>query len=140
VDSYGLDHSVLRIGLTETAYSEGPDTVARALKELRDLGFCVELDDFGAGYSSLASLNVLPLDVMKLDMSIIRQATALNDFRIVHAAIQLAQLLGLATVAEGVESLEEVEQLKSMGCDYIQGYYYSKPLRSNEFEAYLAEH
>ena len=140
VDGYGIDHSLLHVELTETAYSEDPETVARALKDLRDLGFCVELDDFGAGYSSLASLNVLPLDVMKLDMSIIRQATALNDFRIVHAAIQLAQLLGLSTVAEGVESQEEVEQLKSMGCDYIQGYYFSKPLRSNEFEAYLAEH
>ena len=139
-DAYDIDHGLLHIELTETAYADDPETVVRALKELRDLGFCVELDDFGAGYSSLASLNVLPLDVMKLDMSIIRQATALNDFRIVHAAIQLAQLLGLATVAEGVESQTEVNQLKAMGCDYIQGYYYSKPLRSDDFEVYLAEH
>ena len=97
------------------------------------------MDDFGAGYSSLVSLNMLPLDVMKLDMSMIRQAAALGDFRIVESTIKLAQILGLETVVEGVETADEAEKVKAMGCDLIQGYYYSKPLRREEFEEYLAQ-
>jgi hypothetical protein len=100
-------------------------------------GFCVELDDFGAGYSSLASLNVLPLDVMKLDMSMVRKATELNDFRIVESTINLAQVLDLETVVEGVETAEEAKRVTEIGCDFIQGYYYSRPLKRDEFEEYL---
>ncbi|MBO7674993.1 MAG: EAL domain-containing protein, partial [Atopobiaceae bacterium] len=137
-DSSGIDHALLHVEVTETAYSENPENVIAALKQLRENGFSIELDDFGSGYSSLSSLNVLPLDVMKLDMSIIRQAAELNDYRIVHSAIQMAQFLGLTTVAEGVETQDVVDALKEVGCDLIQGYYYSKPLTQKEFEAYLA--
>ena len=108
-----------------------------ALKDVRELGFSAELDDFGSGYSSLASLNTLPLDVMKLDMSIVQQASELNDFRIVEAAINLAQVLDLKTVVEGVETEEEAKRVSDLGCDLIQGYFYSKPLRQDEFEEYL---
>ena len=137
-DAYGIDRSLLHLELTETAYSDNPETVKRMLQELDDLGFCTELDDFGAGYSSLSSLNTLPLDVMKLDMSMIRQATELNDFRIVESVIKLGQTLEMETVVEGVETAEEAQRLSEMGCDYIQGYYYSKPLTQEEFEKYLA--
>ncbi len=137
-DKYGVDRSLLHVELTETAYSDNPKRLIEALKELREHGFKVDLDDFGSGYSSLASLNMLPLDVMKIDMSIIRQASQLNDYRIVHSAIQMAQFLDLETVAEGAETLGEVEELKALGCDAIQGYYYSKPLTRDEFEKYLA--
>ncbi len=109
-----------------------------ALKELRSSGFHIELDDFGSGYSSLASLNMLPLDILKLDGSMIRQATKLGDFRIIESAIQIAQFLGLETVVEGVETAEELDRLRGMGCDLIQGIYYSWPLEQSEFEAYLA--
>ncbi|MDO4807947.1 MAG: GGDEF domain-containing phosphodiesterase, partial [Coriobacteriales bacterium] len=139
VDKYGIDRSLLHVEITETAYSESPKKVIAALEDLQRDGFLIELDDFGSGYSSLSSLNVLPLDVMKIDMSIIRQAAELNDYRIVHSAIQMAQFLGLTTVAEGVETEDVVQNLKKLGCDLIQGYYYSKPLRQSEFEAYLAE-
>ncbi len=138
-DRYDVDRSLLHVELTETAYTENPDRVIEALGELRSHGFQIELDDFGSGYSSLASLNVLPLDVMKLDMSIIRQAAHLNDYRIVHSALQMAQFLNLETVAEGVETFSEADTLKSLGCDKIQGYYYSKPLNGKDFEAYLKE-
>lgn len=100
-------------------------------------GFITQLDDFGSGFSSLASLNTLPLDVMKLDMSLVRQAEKLDDFRIVESTIKLAHILGLQAVVEGVETLEVVERLRDMNCDYIQGYYYSRPLKSEEFDAYL---
>ena len=138
-DKYGVDHSLLRVELTETAYSDNPEAVRRTLHELRSRGFLTELDDFGAGYSSLVSLNTLPLDVMKLDMSMIRQATELDDFRIVESTIKLAQVLGLKTVVEGVETAEEARKVKEMGCDFIQGYYYSRPLKREDFEAYLVK-
>ena len=138
-DEYGVERSLLHVELTETAYSDSPQLVTEALKKLREHGFLIELDDFGSGYSSLVSLNALPLDVMKLDMSMIRQATALNDFRIIQSTVKLAQILGLKTVVEGVEDAAEVEKLKGMGCDYIQGYYFSRPLKREEFEEYLAQ-
>jgi len=138
VDAYGIERSLLHLELTETAYSDSPETVKRMLQELDDLGFCTELDDFGAGYSSLTSLNTLPLDAMKLDMSMIRQATELDDFRIVESTIKLGQALELETVVEGVETAEEARRVSEIGCDYIQGYYYSKPLARDEFERFLA--
>ncbi len=136
-DKHHIEHELLHIELTETAYSDNPDAVIATLQQLKELGFSTELDDFGAGYSSLVSLNTLPLDVMKLDMSMIRKATELDDFRIVESTIKLAQVLGLKTVIEGVEAQVEAEKCAQMGCDLIQGYYYSKPLSREDFEAYL---
>ncbi len=138
-DAHGVDHSLLHIELTETAYSDDPERVVSAVGEIRGFGFPIELDDFGAGYSSLVSLNDLPLDIMKLDMSMIRQASALGDYRIVQTALQLARFMQLETVVEGVETADEVRTLKSMGCDMIQGYYYSRPLNQRDFEEYLAK-
>lgn len=136
-DKYGVDHSHLHVELTETAYSDNPQKVIDTLGELKALGFNTELDDFGSGYSSLVSLNTLPLDVMKLDMSMVRKATELNDFRIVESTINLAQVLDLETVVEGVETAEEAKRVTEIGCDFIQGYYYSRPLKRDEFEEYL---
>lgn len=138
-DKHGIDHSLVHIELTETAYSDNPDAVKNTLGKFKELGFPTELDDFGAGYSSLVSLNTLPLDVMKLDMSLLRQATALDDYRIVESTIKLAQVLGLVTVVEGVETEEEARRVSEMGCDLIQGFYYSEPLKRDDFEAFLLE-
>ncbi len=138
-DHHGVDRSLLHIELTETAFSDNPESVTKVLNDFRELGFSTELDDFGSGYSSLASLNTMPLDVMKLDMSIVQKATELNDFRIVEASINLARTLGLGTVIEGVELMSEAERVRELGCDYIQGYFYSRPLPAEEFEACLAD-
>ncbi|MDO4796735.1 MAG: GGDEF domain-containing phosphodiesterase [Coriobacteriales bacterium] len=138
-DTYGIERSLLHVEVTETACAENPEHVIDLLTDLREHGFHVELDDFGSGYSSLASLNMLPLDVMKLDMSIIRQASELDDFRIVQSAIQMAQFLNLGTVAEGVETQDEMLKLKELGRGKIQGYYYSRPIMREDFEAYLAK-
>ena len=139
-DRYGLEHALLHIELTESIYGESPERIAKVLEELHENGFFIELDDFGAGYSSLTSLNTLTLDVMKLDMSIIRQAAATKDYSILRYAVLLADGMRLKTVAEGVETEVEVAALKVLGCDYIQGYYYSRPLPQQEFEEYLREH
>ena len=138
-DKHGVDHALLHVELTETAYADNPEKVVATLHALRALGFATELDDFGAGYSSIVSLNALPLDVVKLDMSMVQQATALDDFRIVDSMIKLAQTLGLKTVVEGVETAGEATKVRDMGCDYIQGYFYSKPLAREDFERYLAD-
>ena len=139
-DSYDVDHSLLHLELTETAYSDDPQHVVAALEELRGYGFRIELDDFGAGYSSLALLNTLPLDIVKIDGRMVRRATQLQDFRIIQSAIQIAQFMGLETVVEGVETEDAMEHLRSLGCDLVQGFYYSWPLREDDFEAYLEEY
>ena len=139
-DKYEVEHSKLHIELTESIYSDSPERIAKTLQSLHDKGFIIELDDFGAGYSDLASLNTLTLDVMKLDMSIVRQATAADDYSIPRFVIQLAECLHMKTVAEGVETADQVSALKVLGCTYIQGYYFSKPLPRGDFEKYLVEH
>ena len=138
-DRYEVAHSLLHIELTESMYSDNPG-IARTLEELHENGFIIELDDFGAGYSSLTSLNTLRLDVMKLDMSMIRHASATNDYSILRFATLLADGMRLKTVVEGVETEDQVAALRVLGCDYIQGYYYSKPLPAAEFEQYIAAH
>lgn len=136
-DRYGVDHSLLHIELTESAYAENPRQIAETLQKLVSKGFSIELDDFGSGYSSLSVLGSLPLSILKLDMSLIRQASATENYNVLRFAIQLADGMRLKTVAEGVESAEEVAALRVLGCDYIQGYYFSRPLPQREFESYL---
>lgn len=139
-DKYGLDHSLLHVELTESMYSDNPGKIEKTLEDLHNNGFHIELDDFGSGYSSLTSLNTLTLDVMKVDMSLIRQASATGDYSILRFCSLLADNLRLKTVVEGVEDAEQVAALKVLGCDYIQGYYFSKPLPPKEFEEYLVAH
>ncbi len=105
------------------------------LKQIRDFGIEIELDDFGSGYSSLSILGSLPLDIIKLDMGMIRNLE--EHVHVVEASIRLAHVLGYKTVAEGVEPAQQMSRLKSMGCDYIQGYYFSKPLPFNGYISYL---
>ncbi len=138
-DRYGVDHSLLHLELVETAFSEDPDNVASSLERLRSYGFKIELDDFGSGYSSLVLLNLLPLDILKIDGRMVRNAVHVDDFRIIRSAIQIAKLMNLTTVVEGVETFEVLNRLERMGCDLIQGYYFSWPMRQREFEGYLAE-
>lgn len=138
-DRHGVDRSLLHVELTESAYAEDPENVVNALNELRANGFKVELDDFGAGYSSLALLGTLPIDILKIDGDMVRQASKADDFRIIKSAIQIARALGLETVIEGVETGEALERLATMGCDLIQGFYFSWPLREDDFERYLDE-
>ena len=139
-DKYSLPHELLHVELTESISSFKPEQIIRTLAELHDNGFYIELDDFGSGYSSLTSLNTLSLDVMKIDMSLIRHATATSDYSILRFATLLADGMRLKTVVEGVETAEQVAALKVLGCDYIQGYYFSKPLPVGEYENYLKTH
>lgn len=121
------------IEMTErTVMNSASETVSKLVR-LKQMGFKLSIDDFGTGYSSLSYLVRFPLDILKIDRSFIQHICSLDDKQaVVDAIIQMAHRLKMKVVAEGVESAQQVELLREMGCDYIQGYYYSKPLPINE--------
>ena len=140
VTQCGLSYHDLLLEVTESAYTEDSDRIIEKVKQLRALGFRIEMDDFGSGYSSLNMLSTLPIDALKLDMQFIRTAfRERKDTRLLEAMIRLAESFEVPTIAEGVETAEQVFTLKVMGCDIIQGYYFSRPLPAGEFEAFLLE-
>ncbi len=134
IERNGIDKNYLHIEITESL-GVGDSMVARKIQALHDLGIKIELDDFGAGQSSLSTLRNIPMDVVKLDMSFIKELEQQKE--IVGMIISLVHALGHKTVAEGVETGKQLEILKELGCDMIQGYYYSKPLPEEEYKKYL---
>lgn len=138
VRANGLSVEELLLEITESAYTENSDHIVEKVKKLRKLGFKIEMDDFGSGYSSLSMLSYLPIDALKLDMQFIRSAfTGRRDTRLLDTMICLAASFEVPTIAEGVETAEQVSVLKRMGCDIIQGYYFSRPIPADEFEQFI---
>ncbi len=135
IEHYGIDHNLLHMEVTESLYSENTEIIISQLKQTQKRGFMIEMDDFGAGYSSLGLLSTFPLNVIKLDISFVRNIKT-NEV-VIENIIKMAHRMGLLTVAEGAESHEEFKILKSLGCDYIQGYFFSGPLQVRDFESYL---
>ena len=134
----GLKNEELLLEVTESAYTNDARQIIEKVKQLRKLGFRIEMDDFGSGYSSLSMLSYMPIDALKLDMQFIRSAFRdRKDTRLLEAMIRLAASFEVPTIAEGVETAEQVFTLKMMGCDIIQGYYFSRPLPADEFEEIL---
>lgn len=137
---YGLDPSRLHLEITESAYTEDPEQIIDTVRSLRELGFLIEMDDFGSGYSSLNMLNQMELDILKLDMKFIQSETAKPVKEgILRFIMDLARWMDLAVVAEGVETKEQLERLREAGCDYAQGYYYAKPMPRADFERLLEQ-
>ena len=138
VRKYGIDPAQLHLELTESAYTENPAQIISVVEQLRKLGFIIELDDFGSGYSSLNMLNQMKLDVLKLDMKFIQSETAKPmEQGILRFIVGLARWLNLSVVAEGVETREQLERLREIGCDYVQGYFFAKPMPGKDFETLL---
>ena len=138
VGDNGLSAKELLLEITESAYTENSEHIVEKVKKLRNLGFRIEMDDFGSGYSSLGMLSKIPIDALKLDMQFIRSAFGeRRDTRLLEAMIRLAGLFEVPTIAEGVETAEQVSSLKAMGCDYIQGYYFSRPVPAADFEKFI---
>ena len=130
----GLKNSDLLLEITESAYTDDSDQIIETVNTLRKCGFRIEMDDFGSGYSSLNMLTALPIDALKLDMKFIRSICENpKSARLVGIMIDIARLLEVPVIAEGVETKEQMELLKKLGCDIIQGYYFSKPLPPGEF-------
>ena len=134
----GLPASALHLELTETDIARAEKVFAANVAALRALGLGLHIDDFGTGYSSLSYLQNLPSDTLKIDQSFIaRMLTSPESGELVRTIITMAKNLGLRVVAEGVESAEQLVMLKRLGCDYVQGFYLSKPLPTTEVERFI---
>jgi len=130
----GAEPSLLTLEITEHMAIATVDSVMGVLADLRKTGITVSIDDFGTGHSSLTRLRDLPVDELKLDRDLLRQAPSTQDLAITRAAIALGRDLGLTVVAEGVEDAERLDFLISMECDAAQGYYICPPLLPAELE------
>jgi diguanylate cyclase (GGDEF)-like protein len=138
LEEYGLGPGELLLEITESAYTHDSNQIISSVSTLRDLGFRVEMDDFGTGYSSLSMISHLPIDALKLDMSFIREAFRDGrDTRMIEVIIDIARYLEVPVIAEGVETEEQLQALRAMGCAYVQGYYFSRPVPAAEFERFL---
>jgi diguanylate cyclase (GGDEF)-like protein len=136
----GADPGSLCLEITETALMEDVDASEATLAALKDLGLAVALDDFGTGYSSLRALQRFPVDVVKIDRSFIAPIERdPQEAAIVAAVISLSHALGLQTVAEGIETIAQVDRLRALGCDLAQGYYFAKPGPPDELATLVGE-
>lgn len=135
VKKYNIEPQKLKLEITETAIMTNIDNPVEILDGLRKEGFIIEMDDFGSGYSSLNMLKDIYVDILKIDMAFLRKSNDEERGRkILKTMIQLAKDLEMPTITEGVETLEQVEFLKAMGCKMFQGYYFAKPMDVATFE------
>ena len=136
----GLDPTALILEMTETTLMRDSYESALRLRALKDLGIRLAIDDFGTGYSSLAYLQQFPVDILKIDRTFIAEsATDRASTALVHALIELGNALGLKTVAEGIETIDQLVRLQHEGCDAGQGFYFSRPLEAPDAERFLSE-
>lgn len=140
IDTHALDPGMLELEITESVLMHEPERVAALIAQLRARGVTTAIDDFGTGYSSLAYLKHLPVTALKIDRAFIKDLPQdTDDLAIVKAVLLLARELGLRVVAEGVETAEQLELLRSHGCDAYQGYFYGRPVPADEFAALLRQ-
>ena len=140
MDEYKLPIGLLRLEITESAFSQSSKLLLETVNGLIDRGFTVEIDDFGSGYSSLNTLKDVPASILKLDMRFFEStANSQRGGNIVDSVVRMAKWLGMAVIAEGVEDRAQADYLKSIGCYYIQGYFYAKPMPLEEYEALLGK-
>ena len=140
VHLHHIEPKQLLLEITESAYTNDAKGIINSIKHLRADGFKIEMDDFGTGYSSLNMVSNLPIDVLKIDREfIIHMCTSDKDKKMVEILLNISDLLGVSVVAEGVETKEQFDMLKKMGCDIIQGFYFSKPLPADQFAKLIEE-
>ncbi|HWL04225.1 MAG TPA: EAL domain-containing protein [Xanthobacteraceae bacterium] len=134
----GLDPRCLDLELTETILMQDIEQVAAQLHHLRGLGVQISIDDFGTGFSSLSYVKRLPVDRIKIDQSFVRDLVSdPSDRAIVSAVVNLAHSLDLVVVAEGVETAEQLEIVRAIGCEEVQGYYFGRPMPTRDFERFI---
>ncbi len=138
IDAYGVDHHLIDFELTESATYDNMERMLYVLRELRERGFKISMDDFGTGYSSLSLLTQMPIDTLKIDKSFVDtiagEAERNEDVVLLRHIITLAKELGFVCLAEGAENRIQIDRLRELGCEIIQGYYYSKPIPLGEYE------
>ncbi len=138
ITAYDLTTNDLCLEITESAYTNDSRHIIDKITKLRSLGFRIEMDDFGVGYSSLSMVSTLPIDAIKLDMLFIRNAFKDGkDTKLLEIVIDIAGYLGVPVIAEGVETVDQLRTLRAIGCDIAQGYYFSIPITAEGFEPFL---
>ncbi|MDD2959778.1 MAG: EAL domain-containing protein [Lachnospiraceae bacterium] len=136
VERYQIDYGLLQLEVTESAYMTNPELMQNTIHLLRNAGFVILMDDFGSGYSSLNTLKDIEVDILKLDMKFLPKSGAVEKGEIILASmIKMASWLGMPVVAEGVETRQQRDFLEGVGCEYVQGYFYSRPIPQAEYEA-----
>jgi EAL domain-containing protein (putative c-di-GMP-specific phosphodiesterase class I) len=131
---------MLRHEITESEMMQNLDIINVHLKKMKDLKILLHMDDFGKGYSSLSQLVNLKIDTLKIDGSFVSNMTERGEnFEIVKMIVNLAHNLGMDVIAEGVETEEQLARLRRLGCEYAQGYYFSRPVPGEEAERFLAK-
>ena len=134
---YGINLKNIDLEITESAAVDAGIDILEMMKRMKKIGFLISIDDFGTGYSSLSMLQDMPADILKIDKSFVDRIGK-NEKNIIDYILNIAKELKIKTIAEGVETKEQRKYLLEKGCDIIQGYYYSKPLKKEEFEKYLS--
>lgn len=140
IDRYELDASEFHLEITESGYAEDSAQLVETVGRLRSMGLVIEMDDFGTGYSSLNMLATLPVDVLKLDMRFVQTAfseEADNGAHMLGAVVDIARHLAVPLIAEGVETQEQLDELKAMGCDMVQGFLLCEPLPPEELATHV---
>lgn len=138
LEFYKLNSENIVFEITESSAMLNPEVSNKVLNQLKEMGFHLAMDDFGTGYSSLSSLNQFPIDILKIDRSFITHISKdMKKQRLTLAILAMTEIVGLSTVAEGVETLEDVDFLALQKCDILQGYYFSKPINEIEFNRIL---
>ena len=139
-EKYGVDPRRVNLEITETTFENISEVVLENVNELIDMGYSFALDDYGIGDSSIQRVNHLPLKLIKIDKSMLDEIGSANGRLILEHTVRMMQGIDKQLVIEGAETQDAVEILKNMDCNFIQGYYFSKPLPSEEFVQYISEH
>lgn len=137
LDEQKVDPALIEIEITESVLIDNQEKAINIMKKLKEMGIRIALDDFGTGFSSLNYLTFMPVDKIKLDKSLKDKFIRMESIQVMEGIVSVAHGLGLMVVAEGVEEEVEANRLKRVKCDYLQGYLYSRPLRSNDVERLL---
>ncbi len=137
LEETGLPGNCLKLEMTESVLIGNVEELAIMLRQIREMGIRIAIDDFGTGYSSLAYLNRFPIDLVKIDRSFVRQMSGKGKKNIIETIVSMAHLLNMEIVAEGVETNNHFHYLNDYGCEYGQGYYFSKPLSAEDADIFL---
>ncbi len=141
VKEYNIPYEMLELEFTESAYTDNPQLMLQTMNTLQQMGFKVEMDDFGSGYSSLNMLKDVPVDVLKIDLRFLdKSEDSEKATAIVSAVVRMAKWLGISSIIEGVETKEQISFLKSIGCTMVQGYYFSKPMPQDDYIEYIKKY
>ena len=135
---YRVPHELLNLELTESAYTDNPGKMIHIMREFQERGYVILMDDFGSGYSSLSVLKDIDVNVLKIDMRFFSKTAVEGRGRsIIASVVRMAKWLRIPVVAEGVETREQVEFLRGLGCEYVQGYYFAKPMPAADYDGYV---